>query len=379
MKKIYGMTAMILAASLVLCGCQAQQPDATQSEASSADTTFEPQHKTEIEKGSVPDGMFPATFERSVTYVQVSAEGDYKEESSEITGWQLTGDTDLKDTVWKIDTDDASSLVPSLGDSYKGKQASLFIHYTDVPDYSKTEIVKGDDGTSAVAIPFATTCEMLFLCDGAKALFDSVKISGVNAYTDGRIEIKADYGQGETQVFVPQGPAQSTIVDFRMALSDTYITKTPFEELPTFKVSSKDLTDGIWDPKITNTKSGENLSPDLSWDKVEGAGQYVVLMIDGGWLHMDVFTTETELAEGAYGRGERGAQYVGPYPPSGTHTYTVFVFALKEEPGKKALLKFDGGNNSLFDIFPALDTDGSGNSGNVLAYARLDGNYTHQD
>ena len=92
--------------------------------------------------------------------------------------------------------------------------------------------------------------------------------------------------------------------------STTYISKTIFESVPTFEVTSNDVHNGAWDDKVTNTKYGENLSPDLSWEKVEGASQYVVVMIDGVWLHMDVFTTETSLAEGAIKRGERGNQYV---------------------------------------------------------------------
>ena len=100
-------------------------------------------------------------------------------------------------------------------------------------------------------------------------------------------------------------------------------------------------------------------------------------MIDGNWLHMDVFTTETSLAEGAYKRrGGEGAEFVGPYPPRGsTHTYSVFVFALKGEPGKCAFF-FDTGGNNINEIFKGLDTDKSGSTGNVLAYGRLDGNYT---
>ena len=130
--------------------------------------------------------------------------------------------------------------------------------------------------------------------------------------------------------------------------------------------------------KITNTKYGENISPELSWEPVEGATNYVVVMIDGSWLHMDVFTSETKLAEGAFTKGKQGEQYVGPYPPSGTHTYSVFVFALKGEM-KRADFYFDAGNNSTDKIFKGLDEDKDGNTGNVIAYGRLDGNYTHQD
>ena len=153
--------------------------------------------------------------------------------------------------------------------------------------------------------------------------------------------------------------------------STTYISSTIFESVPTFEVTSNDVHNGAWDDKVTNTKYGENLSPDLSWEKVEGASQYVVVMIDGVWLHMDVFTTETSLAEGAIKRGERGNQYVGPYPPTGTHTYSVFVFALKNDMGK-VLLAFDAGGNSIDRIYQELNKDKDGNEGNVIAYGRLD-------
>ena len=94
------------------------------------------------------------------------------------------------------------------------------------------------------------------------------------------------------------------------------------DKLESFKVTSKNLKRGVWDSKISNTNKGENCSPELSWKKVEGATQYAVFMIDGGWLHMDVFTEETSLEEGIVTGKNRGFQYIGPYPPKGsTHTY----------------------------------------------------------
>ena len=163
-----------------------------------------------------------------------------------------------------------------------------------------------------------------------------------------------------------------------MQESSTYIKKISFDDLPSFDVTSSNLNDGIWNDKITNTKYGENLSPELTWNAVDGATRYVVIMIDGAWLHMDVFTTETHLDEGSVGRGQRGEQYVGPYPPNGTHTYSIFVFALKDEPGK-VRFAFDAGGNSIDLIYSGLDKDKDGNEGNVIAYGRLNGNYTHKD
>ena len=180
------------------------------------------------------------------------------------------------------------------------------------------------------------------------------------------------------QVIDENVAAAPTIEESIKAESVTYIDDISFSELPSFSVTSKDVKDGHWDPKITNTKFGENMSPDLSWDKVEGASSYVVFMIDGDWLHMDVFTTETSIEEGAIKRAGRGARYVGPYPPWGTHTYSVFVFALKNEMGKIGY-NFDAGGNDINKMYEALDIDANGNAGNVIAYGRLDGNYSHQD
>lgn len=165
-----------------------------------------------------------------------------------------------------------------------------------------------------------------------------------------------------------------------MAKSDNYIDTIFFEDVPTFNVTSKCVRNGKWMDKISNTSRGENVSPDLAWEAVEGARQYQVIMIDGNWLHMDVSTTETSLAEGVIkGKGEKGSRFVGPYPPLGTtHTYSVFVFALKDEPGK-FYMGFDGGGNSINDIYKGLNTDADGNSGNVIAYGRLDGNYRKKE
>ena len=84
-----------------------------------------------------------------------------------------------------------------------------------------------------------------------------------------------------------------------------------------------------------NDPMGENISPEISWDDVNGAEYYAVLMIDRSaddWVHMyasDEWTTE--LSEGEL----ESDSYVGPYPPDGTddHEYEIWVFALEEDPG----------------------------------------------
>ena len=360
MKRHLRSVSFMLASVILLGGCTA------------APTEFEPQHKTETEVTNITDGMIPLVIEKSVTYVQNESEGEWTEESSEITKWDIASDFDLGDSVWKVSTDDATALVTFLDDSSKGVSATLYIHFgSDLADIQKN--ANGD----SLDITLDMTGDFVFLCSGSKFNFYDVEISKASVKPDGVVALEVDLGNGMSgDIVIPASVKKCEWNDFLIAQSDTYFDTVSFADLPTLNVTSTSLINGIWDTKIANTGGGENLSPELTWDAVDGATQYVVVMIDGGWLHMDVFTTETSLAEGAIGRGARGEQYVGPYPPKGsTHTYSVFVFALKNEAGNAPLF-FDSGSNSVDKIYDGLDIDVDGNSGNVLAYGRLDGNFT---
>ena len=353
--------SFLLAGVVLLSGCTA------------APTEFEPQHKTETEVTNITDGMIPQVIEKTVNYVQNESEGEWIEESSEITRWDIASDFDISDSVWSVTTDDATALVSFLDDSFKGIPATLYIHIGSDP----ADIQKSANGSSSLDITLNTTGDFVFVCNGNKFNYYDVAISGASIKPDGTTSLNVDIGDDMAgDIEIPASVKKCEWTDFLKVQSSTYLTMIPFEDLPTFNVSSSNLVNGIWDDKISNTAVGENTSPELTWDAVSGAAQYVVIMIDDSWLHMDVFTTETSLAEGAIGRGVRGEQYVGPYPPKGsTHTYSVFVFALKDEMGKVPLA-FDGSGNSISKIFDGLDTDVNGNSGNVLAYGRLDGNFT---
>jgi hypothetical protein len=147
-----------------------------------------------------------------------------------------------------------------------------------------------------------------------------------------------------------------------------------FSKYETFELSSDDLHDGVWDTVITKTANGENCSPQLSWKAVDGAGAYAIFMIDtsaGNWLHWaSVSGSETSLQTGWASEHE----YVGPYPPNGTHDYEVYVFALKNSP-QRIKGAFDSSNAKMFAYFGELDGEG----GNILSYGHIKGTYTHGD
>ncbi len=158
------------------------------------------------------------------------------------------------------------------------------------------------------------------------------------------------------------------VIQFMMAIKEYYPSKT----YETFAVTSTDINaDGYWDVKVSHDK-GEDLSPSLSWEPVEGASCYAVYMIDplgGYWIHMKAVTKETSLDTGAI------STYKGPYPPAGVHTYEVYVFALKDEtepevlPGVLDKTWLNGTDNIIESI------DNTGNGDNIISYGELDGKY----
>ena len=160
------------------------------------------------------------------------------------------------------------------------------------------------------------------------------------------------------------------------AVPESSASEFALDGLASFPVTSENLHDGVWDSVITNTENGQNRSPQLAWDPVPGAECYAVYMVDTtveNWLHWKSGgITETSLPEGWAPADE----YIGPYPPGGTHTYDIYVFALK-----KPLEQLKGAFNSSNPVFlqktlPSLDIADDDESGNVLACGRISGTYT---
>ena len=159
--------------------------------------------------------------------------------------------------------------------------------------------------------------------------------------------------------------------------SETKITVPEFDlgSVELFEVNSNSLNDGVWDDAITNTEAGENLSPDLTWDEVEGATSYVVYMVDtsaSNWIHLKIKDVTTNSLEAGLLDSKN---YVGPYPPSGTHDYVIYVFALRSAPYQMRGT-LDGSSGKLEVLFAPLDLNESGESGNVIAYGMLTGTVT---
>ncbi len=143
-----------------------------------------------------------------------------------------------------------------------------------------------------------------------------------------------------------------------------------------FEVTSKNLNGGVWDDVISNTSRGSNSSPELSWAAVDGASCYAIYMIDtsaGNWMHWkSANVTAAELKTGWAKRSE----YVGPYPPSGTHRYEIYIFALKDKVSSMSG-NFDDENAGIETLAKSLDKTSEGEVGNIISYGHISGTFTH--
>ena len=127
-----------------------------------------------------------------------------------------------------------------------------------------------------------------------------------------------------------------------------------------------------------NKPRGQNESPQVSFEPVEGATVYAICMFDttANWLHFLVLdVTETSLPQGAYTDKKH---YVGPYPPKGTgdHSYCIEVFALKAPPDKAAYKM--NAKNTYQKIVDSLDI-ADGQPGNILQRDQITGLYKYGD
>ena len=167
-----------------------------------------------------------------------------------------------------------------------------------------------------------------------------------------------------------EGSSEETAAELTEAAEEFSI-----DNLSSFEVKSADLgDDGKWKDDIGSLKKkGNNVSPQLSWEPVEGAGEYVIYMVDTSaynWLHWKSVSKGTDLPTG----WAPAEEYKGPYPPagSGDHNYEVYVFALKE-PAESVEVRFDNMNQEFFETIKSLDNG----VGNVISYGRITGTYAY--
>ena len=145
-----------------------------------------------------------------------------------------------------------------------------------------------------------------------------------------------------------------------------------FEE---FELTSEDIEDGFWVDAISSSPAGDDVSPQLSWDPVDGAGQYIIYMVDISANYLIHWKAEG-VTETHLDRGWADSFYFGPYPRTGlTNTYDIYVIAIRNPIDRlRGSLRVPNENFTLFLAY--LDIDAEGNTGNIIAYGHISAQYS---
>jgi phosphatidylethanolamine-binding protein (PEBP) family uncharacterized protein len=142
-----------------------------------------------------------------------------------------------------------------------------------------------------------------------------------------------------------------------------------------FELTSEDIEDGFWVDAISSSPAGDDVSPQLSWDPVDGAGQYIIYMVDVSANYLIHWKAEG-VTETHLDRGWAESFYFGPYPRTGlTNTYDIYVIAIRNPIDRlRGSLRVPNENFPLFLAY--LDIDAEGNTGNIIAYGHISAQYS---
>lgn len=298
-------------------------------------------------------------------------EGDeWSLSSREWSEWVIKRN-ELSGSSWVADSEEAKDLAGLFESGFEFKEGSdVYIHIKR--NLYLISVLKNDDPSvfeTKIGTSFGGS--IYYINDEENKSVDFTCTEGI-VNDEGLLSFKLETENGEAD-FEP-GNGYGFISDgfYKLCTSgetDDLKSADVIENLDTFEVTSKSIFYGEW-IKETGGQNG-NVSPELSWKKVDGAGAYAIMITDldtdDYFLHGYRTSDTTHLDYGDLGDDE----FLGPIPPS-PHNYKVYVFALKEavDPGLR-VAKQNCHPEHLFDL---LNKD---NPGNVIAYGTVTASYEY--
>ena len=290
---------------------------------------------------------------------------DWFVKSHEISG-KLCGSS------WVANSTDVKDLAKLFESGFTfDEDSKVYVHFNK--NFNDIVVLKNDDA-SVFETKFGMTYAGTVYClneDGNKSIDFTCTEGIVN--DDGLLSFKlvtdngeADFEPGNGNSFISDGLFKLCISDEKSDISNADI----YENLDNFEVTSESIFYGEW-IKETGLKNG-NISPELSWEKVNGANAYAIFMVDSDendfHIHGFGMTDTNHLNLGEL----HDESFSGPVPQE-PHNYTVYVFALKKavETGINVNNWSQGDPEKLLEI---LNKD---NPGNAIAYGSVTASYEY--
>ena len=178
--------------------------------------------------------------------------------------------------------------------------------------------------------------------------------------------------QEETDISTTENTTkQETTTEPEVTTEEETTMETTNNQPVTISVTCNSLaSNGRLLTKCSAASNGQNVVPGITWTKVDSAAAYAIYILDksaSNWMHMKTIETATEIKEG----GQLQGQYKGPYPPSGNHSYVIYVLALD-----KALSSLPGNFDSTNQ---GIDTLKAQINATILGQGQTSVNYASGD
>lgn len=318
-------------------------------------------------------GMLPQKVTKEMTFCYDGENGAWDYIGEALTSCEADS-TKLPGTSWvctSLSEEDISALfgdeVPSgdTGSLYFRfmKKMGLFAFNLTNENNTPSERYFGTVGTALKAV-----------WTGASGNIEkNINIYEGSVTNAGDLYLVLETEHGSAKINLKTDAVQVTELEYDEAVGkEVDRSKVYMDSLPVFTVTTTSIENGEW-KQSCGLKEG-NLSPELSWEPVEGAAKYAVIMLDTtttNWLSWYVITDKTHLDEGEY---TDQSVYVGPYPAE-THTYELYVVALKDDP-QDLSFRIDDTGGDIHQKLDFLNTAADGSTGNVIAYGNITAPYT---
>ena len=314
-----------------------------------------------------PSGILPQTVSKDVVF-GLNKDSE-KWEVVEQTLTKCAVDTEaIPGSIWKstLTAADAKSL---FGDEISEGEGELYFKFNKRVGLLAFNL--GNASNTDTERFYTTTLNgKMNWVTGEGSTEISFKVLEGSVTDAGDINMVMTTDAGKFTMNIPANAMPASQKDYDTATGEEVPEGTVYkEELATFTVTSESHDGDMWKNELGSRKG--NMSPELTWDAVDGAQEYVIMMIDNtanNWLHWFVTTEDkTHFDEGEFTSLETG--YVGPYPED-LHKYSVYVVALKSKVDTGYFL-LDKTGEDINAKLTKLNTAADGTTGNVISYGEV--------
>ena len=320
-------------------------------------------------------GIFPQTVSKTIEFYLNKDTSKWENLADTTTACDVDNSA-LPGSSWKCESIDSVSLESLFGDEIQSDETGvLYFHFLKRAGLFSFNLSNENNTSSERFFTTVGTSGKLNWIGTSGNIEKSFNITNGSITDSGEVIFEISCDSSTVPMSFGTEVVSISEHEYDEALGlEVDEDKVYMDTLPVFNVSSASIENGEW--KTQTGLKDANLSPELSWDAVDGASKYAVLMIDdttaNNWFHWYALVDKTHLDEGEYTDIESG--YAGPYPPD-THEYDVYVIALRDEPSN-FFCKLDTPGGDIFERLNALNTATDGSTGNVLAYGLVEANYT---